>query len=70
MRNIFPRIIHIVVPADGDRGETRQIADNHLGRVDQLGGKLPVRDDDYSDQFVYPNPGILCYWDIHSPRNA
>ncbi len=40
-RDILARIVHIVVPADRHRGELGQIADDHLGRVHQLGGELP-----------------------------
>ena len=43
--DVLARIVDVVVPADRDRGELRQVADDHLGGVDQLGGQLPVRDD-------------------------
>ena len=42
----------VVVPADGDGGELRQIADDHLRGVHQLGGELPVRHDDDADHGV------------------
>ena len=40
------RVVDIVMPADRHRGELRQIADDHLGCVEQLGRQLPVRHDD------------------------
>ncbi len=46
LRDLLPRVVHIVVPADRHRGELRQVADDHLGGVHQLGRELPVRDDD------------------------
>ena len=46
LRDVLARVVHVVVPADRDRGELRQVADDHLGGVHQLGRELPVRDDD------------------------
>ena len=46
LRDVLARVVDVVVPADRDRGELRQVADDHLGGVDQLGRELPVRDDD------------------------
>ena len=37
------------MPADRHRGHLRQIADDRLGRVDELDRELPVGDDDDSD---------------------
>ena len=36
------RVFGVLVPADRDRGESRQVADDRLGRVQQLRGQLPV----------------------------
>ena len=44
--NLFTRVADIVVPADRDGRELRQVADDHLGGVDQLDGQLSVGDDD------------------------
>ena len=49
LRDILPRIVHVVVPADRHGGELRQVADDHLRGVHQLGRELPVRDDDDAD---------------------
>ena len=49
LRDVFPRVDDIVVPADGNGREVRQIADDHLRRVDQFGGELSVRDDNDAD---------------------
>ena len=46
LRDLLARVVHVVVPADRHRGELRQVADDRLRRVHQLGGELPVRDDD------------------------
>ena len=50
--DLLPRLIDVVVPPDRHGGEVRQIADDHLGRVHQLGGQLPVRDDDDAEFHV------------------
>ena len=42
--NRVARQRHVVVPADRHGDEARQIADDHFGGVEQLGGQLPVRD--------------------------
>ena len=44
-RDFLARLIDILVPADRHRREMRQIADDHLGRVHELGGQLTMRDD-------------------------
>ena len=49
LRDVLARVVDVVVPADRHGGELRQVADDHLGGVDQLGRELPVRDDDDSD---------------------
>ena len=52
LRDVLARVVDVVVPADRDRGELRQIADDHLGGVHQLGRELPVRDDDDANHAV------------------
>ena len=49
LRDVLARVVDIVVPADRDGGELRQVADDHLRGVDQLGGELPVRDDHHAN---------------------
>ena len=44
--DLLARVVHVVVPADRHGGELRQVADDRLGRVHQLGRELAVRDDD------------------------
>ena len=46
LRDLIARVLGVLVPADRDRGKSRQVADDRLGRVHQLRGELPVRDDD------------------------
>ena len=41
--------LHVVVPADRDGREMRQVADDRLGRVHQLRRELPVRHDHHAD---------------------
>jgi hypothetical protein len=41
-------MVDVFVPPDRHGGEMRDIPDDHLGGVDQLGGELPVRDDHHS----------------------
>jgi hypothetical protein len=47
--HVLPRVVHIVVPPDRDRGELRQVADDHLGGIDQLVGELSVSHDNDTD---------------------
>jgi len=46
LRDIFPGVGYVVVPADRHGREPRQISHNHLGGIEQLGGQLPVGHDD------------------------
>ena len=52
LRDVLARVVDLVVPADRHGGELRQIADDHLGGVDQLGRELPVRDDDHANHAI------------------
>ena len=49
LRDVLARVVHVVVPADRHGRELRQVADDHLRGVHQLGRQLPVRDDDDAD---------------------
>ena len=57
LRDVLARAVHVVVPADRHGGELRQVADDHLRRVQQLVRELPVRDDDDADHAVYVTGG-------------
>ena len=56
--------IDIVVPANGDGGEVRQIADDHLRRVDQFGGELSMSDDHDADHGSILPVSIRCSADL------
>src|SRR5436190_75764 len=53
LSDVFPRVAHIVVPADRHRSEARQVADDYLRGIQQLCRQLPVRhDDDANHAFI------------------
>ena len=63
LRDVLSRIVDVVVPADRDGGELRQVADDHLGRVHQLVRELSVSHDDDANHSLlsYPShPGYAC----------
>src|SRR4051812_3519910 len=51
--NLLAREIDVLMPPNRHRGEMRQIADDHLCRIDQFSRQLPVRDDDNADIHEY-----------------
>ena len=51
--DLVARVLDVLVPADRDREEIRQVADDGFGGVDQLGRELPVRDDDDANHRVF-----------------
>ena len=48
-------VLHVLVPADRHRDDVRQVADDGLGGVHQLGRQLPVRHDDDADHAARPS---------------
>ena len=49
LRNLLAGVVDLVVPANRNGCKSRQLADDHLDRVDELCGQLAVRDDDDAD---------------------
>ena len=60
--DLVARVLDVLVPADRDGEEIRQVADDGLGGVDQLGGELPVGHDDDADHRGFHQVAMRRPW--------
>jgi hypothetical protein len=54
--DLLSSIVHVVVPADRDGRKFRQVSNDHLGRVDQLGRQLSVGYNNHANHGSYRTP--------------